>query len=47
MPSRRFVWLALALACSPSADHAREEAQAALARGERDAAIQAIEASAR
>ena len=44
MPTRRFVWLALALACSPSADHAREQAQAALARGERDAAIQAIEA---
>jgi tetratricopeptide (TPR) repeat protein len=45
VPTRRLAWLAIALAaCSPSADHAREQAQAALARGERDAAIEAIEA---
>ncbi|HEX5066761.1 MAG TPA: tetratricopeptide repeat protein [Myxococcota bacterium] len=45
MSTRRLAWLALALcACSPSADRAREQAQQALARGERDAAIRAIEA---
>ena len=45
MSTRRLAWLAIALvACSPSEESAREQAQAALARGERDAAIQAIEA---
>jgi tetratricopeptide (TPR) repeat protein len=45
VPSHRLVWLALALAaCSPSEESAREQAQRALSRGERTAAIEAIEA---
>jgi tetratricopeptide (TPR) repeat protein len=44
MPTRRLACFALVLAaCSPSEEHAREQAEQALARGERDAAIQAIE----
>src|SRR5262245_26772659 len=45
MSSRRLIWLLLALAaCSPSERDAREQAREALARGERGAAIEAIEA---
>ena len=44
MAPPRLLWLALALAaCSPSEESARDQAEQALARGERGAAIAAIE----